>query len=149
MSCFFLLYFETKAVRMLRHLVFKNQLGNYRIALGFLSFVVAVHKRSLILFYQGFLFRTSSLTSSLCKKKKKNKTKRFLKSRQVYQKILKISNNSTFFFVTLNLMSQPLEEVAPENRLTLAVWTPVRKKGLGIGAKKGLRSTAVLTKLDH
>ena len=82
-------------------------------------------------------------------KKKKNKTKRFLKSRQVYQKILKISNNSTFFFVTLNLMSQPLEEVAPENRLTLAVWTPVRKKGLGIGAKKGLRSTAVLTKLDH
>ena len=60
---------------MLRHLVFKNQLGNYRIALGILSFVVAVHKRSLILFYQGFLFRTSSLTSSLCKKKtKQNKT---------------------------------------------------------------------------
>ena len=58
---------------MLRHLVFKNQLGNYRIALGFLSFVVAVHKRSLILFYQGFLFRTSSLTSSLCKTKQ-NKT---------------------------------------------------------------------------
>ena len=47
-------------------------------------------------------------------KKKQNKTKRFLKSRQVYQKILKISNNSTFFFVTLNLMSQPLEEVAPK-----------------------------------
>ena len=86
---------------MLRHLVFKNQLGNYRIALGFLSFVVAVHKRSLISFYQGFLFRTSSLTSSLCKKKKKNKTKRFLKSRQVYQKILKISNNSIFFFSLL------------------------------------------------
>ena len=85
---------------MLRHLVFKNQLGNYRIALGFLSFVVAVHKRSLISFYQGFLFRTSSLTSSLCKKKK-NKTKRFLKSRQVYQKILKISNNSIFFFSLL------------------------------------------------
>ena len=99
---------------MLRHLVFKNQLGNYRIALGFLSFVVAVHKRSLILFYQGFLFRTSSLTSSLCKKKQ-NKTKRFLKSRQVYQKILKISNNSIFFFfVTLNLMSQSFEEVAPK-----------------------------------
>ena len=86
---------------MLRHLVFKNQLGNYRIALGFLSFVVAVHKRSLISFYQGFFFRTSSLTSSLCKKKKQNKTKRFLKSRQVYQKILKISNNSIFFFSLL------------------------------------------------
>ena len=98
---------------MLRHLVFKNQLGNYRTALGFLSFVVAVHKRSLILFYQGFLFRTSGLTSSLCKKKQ-NKTKRFLKSRQVYQKILKISNNSIFFFVTLNLMSQSFEEVAPK-----------------------------------
>ena len=60
---------------MLRLLVFKNQLGNYRTALGFLSFVVAVHKRSLKSFYQGFLFRTSGLTSSLCKKKtKQNKT---------------------------------------------------------------------------
>ena len=64
---------------MLRHLVFKNQLGNYRIALGFLSFVVAVHKRSLISFYQGFLFRTSSLTSSLCKKKKTKQNKTFFK----------------------------------------------------------------------
>ena len=99
---------------MLRLLVFKNQLGNYRTALGFLSFVVAVHKRSLKSFYQGFLFRTSGLTSSLCKKKKQNKTKRFLKSRQVYQKILKISNNSIFFFVTLNLMSQSFEEVTPK-----------------------------------
>ena len=58
---------------MLRLLVFKNQLGNYRTALGFLSFVVAVHKRSLKSFYQGFLFRTSGLTSSLCKKNKKTK----------------------------------------------------------------------------
>ena len=58
---------------MLRLLVFKNQLGNYRTALGFLSFVVAVHKRSLKSFYQGFLFRTNGLTSSLCKKNKKTK----------------------------------------------------------------------------
>ena len=58
---------------MLRLLVFKNQLGNYRTALGFLSFVVAVHKRSLKSFFQGFLFRTNGLTSSLCKKNKKTK----------------------------------------------------------------------------
>lgn len=118
MVFFFRCTSKLKAVRMLRHLVFKNQLGNYRTALGFLSFVVAVHKRSLILFYQGFLFRTSSLTSSLCKKKQ-NKTKRFLKSRQVYQKILKISNNSIFFFRYFEFDESIVRRSRPENNSSL------------------------------
>ena len=52
-------------------------------------------------------------------KKKQNKTKRFLKSRQVYQKILKISNNSIFFFRYFEFDESIVRRSRPENNSSL------------------------------